>query len=411
LGLSLLKNSGNFGYIIPDSYLEKDYFTDLRQLIVKQSSIIKNIRVGDDIFDEVNMPSSILLLKKENAIHKNFYFADISKEDLETRLNWLKENNQNIVFSSHIPEFTKSFIYKNYLFRKGKYVRLIDLYDQVMGVKVYQIGKGKPKQTEQEFKNNAFISKNKPTKDYYPFISQGIYRYYYETKNEFIKYGEWLAEPRELRYFTVPKIVVREVMNSYVYAMLIEYEAVVKNIAGVIIQKDKNYSLEYLLALINSKLFAFCIKEESPKSSNQAFPSINSAILKNLPIRELNAKNQKVFVRLANKMVNLYKLVNELKNDFLDVVSVKLKIATISTKLDSWYELEWNSFYDELAKTKTKILNSEMKEWKEFFNTEKMKIQAVLAEIIETDKIIDDKVYQLYDITPEEIDLIENAIK
>jgi hypothetical protein len=277
-----------------------------------------------------------------------------------------------------------------------------------MGVKVYQVGKGKPKQTGKELADNQFVTDKKIDVNHYPFISQGIYRYFYENRHEYINYGEWLAEPRELRYFNVPKIVVREIMNSYIYATLIEQEAVVKNIAGVIIQKNSDYSLEYLLALLCSKLFAYCIKQESPKSNNQAFPSITSNTLKNLPIKELTLKEQQPFIDRVQKILAFHKQMHTSRQGFLDLIESELGKKDFSRKVENWYELDWNSFSKELDKMKLKLSLMQKQTWMNFFKDAKAQILPIQQDIQLLENEIDTLVYALYDLSPDEIDLIEN---
>jgi len=48
-------------------------------------------------------------------------------------------------------------------------------------------------------------------------------------------------------------------------------------------------------------------------------------------------------------------------------------------------------------------------EWMDFFETEKQKVSQIQAEIQATYKQIDQMVYDLYELTPEEIQIVENA--
>ena len=63
------------------------------------------------------------------------------------------------------------------------------------------------------------------------------------------------------------------------------YPSVVKNTAAVIIELNREFSLEYLLGLLNSKLITYYLFEQTPKSSNKSYPSFTSRLLKSLPIR------------------------------------------------------------------------------------------------------------------------------
>jgi hypothetical protein len=197
-----------------------------------------------------------------------------------------------------------------------------------MGVKVYQIGKGKPKQTSVEIEKNSFISNEKLNSDYFPFISQGIKRYYYEEKNEFIKYGEWLAEPRDLKYFKSNKVVLREIINPRIYACLIDFEAVVKNIAAVIIQKSNEFNLDFLLGLMNSKLISHFVFEQTPKSGNKSYPSFNSRLLKSIPI---NITNPKLRNEIGNLAIEIHKIKKQ--NTSADTTTLETQIDQLVYQL------------------------------------------------------------------------------
>ena len=48
-------------------------------------------------------------------------------------------------------------------------------------------------------------------------------------------------------------------------------------------------------------------------------------------------------------------------------------------------------------------------EWMEVFETKKAEAQKLKAKIDKTDKEIDQMVYELYELTPEEIEIVENS--
>lgn len=125
-----------------------------------------NIKLGDDIFDDVNLPTAITLLYNKGKTVKKFGFKDISKSKLLDK-PFLLQNSDNFV--EYFPEYEKSFVVLNSIIsKKLKTKPLIQVYDQVMGVKVYQKGKGKPKQTNFEKENDVFVSNLKNEKFNYP---------------------------------------------------------------------------------------------------------------------------------------------------------------------------------------------------------------------------------------------------
>lgn len=274
-GLDLSCNTGILSYITSDSYLEKDYFSDLRQFIIQKASAIFNIKLGDNVFENVSIPTAILFTKKTKSC--TIHFADVSSLENHKKI-------ENIILQTIEIQYSTNFTGKKSIFKNTISKDLIELYDQVMGVKVYQIGKGIPKQTNSEIENNSFVSEISHTDEWLPFIDNGIKRYENRSKHKFIKYGKWLAEPRDIRYFINQKVVIREIVNPRVYACYIEDECVIKNTAAVLIQKSKDYDLMFLLGLLNSLFFSFYISTQSPKSNNKSFPSITSALIKKFKI-------------------------------------------------------------------------------------------------------------------------------
>ena len=401
--INLMKNgTAKMGYIVPDSYLDKEYFQDLRTILFKESSFIKNIKLGDGIFENVEMPTALIFISKGRkkavvefatllATHKNHIFENLG-------------NLQTIKLSTIDVE--KSFIPKSTIINPNGCETLINLYAQVMGVKVYQKGKGNPKQTGKELTENIFVSAFKKDNFWYPFISNGINRYFQQSPEEYILYGEHLAEPRKLDYFFAPKVVVREVVNPRIFATYIEKEAIVKNTAAVIIQADVNFHLKYLLTLLNSKLFSFYFFQIAPKSHNNSYPSFNSRLIKNLPIKKL--AEQQPFVQKADIMLQKNEELHKLTQKFLTLLTAEFSLPKVSKKLQNWHTLTWQQFDKELQKQKVKLSLAQKIEWLGAFETEKTKAKTITATIEQTDREIDAMVYRLYGLTAEEIKIVEN---
>lgn len=407
LGTNITKSNRTLGYIMPDSYLEKEYFKDLRMFISQSFKCVHNIKLGDDVFDDVNLPTAITILSNKGTKSSDFSFLDISDIKKEEKSFSLVNNKDYII---ETPNYEKTFVFTKSIIKKCKTVSLIDVYNQVMGVKVYQKGKGKPKQTAIEKENDVFISTIRNDEFNYPFISQGINRYNYNSKNEYISYGEWLAEPRKSEYFDNPKIIIREIINPRIFATYIEEPAVIKNIAAVIIEKNKNYPIKFLLGLINSKLFTYYVNEQSPKSSNKSYPSFNSRLLKELPIIECSQSEKQLVVTNVECIIDSIQKINNKTSKFLNRLRSNFEIEKISKKLEAFYDYEFKTFVAELKKQKVKLSLIQQDEWEEYFNAYKSAINDLQSQISSTDKEIDQMVYELYGLSVNEIKIVEEAI-
>lgn len=81
----------------------------------------------------------------------------------------------------------------------------------------------------------------------------------------------------------------------------------------------------------------------------------------------------------------------------------------MSKKLRKWFELDYASFLKELKKKKVKLSLSEKAEWEGYFLSEQQKAQALHNQITKTDQEIDAMVYRLYELSEEEIAIVEKA--
>ena len=85
----------------------------------------------------------------------------------------------------------------------------------------------------------------------------------------------------------------------------------------------------------------------------------------------------------------------------------KFEIEKLSTKLQNWYKLQFKDFLKELKKAKVQLSLSEEAEWIPYFSEQKQKAQELKSEINRIDDEIDQKVYQFYGLTAEEIKVVE----
>jgi len=75
-GLELLNKNANLSFITSDSYIEKEYFADLRKLILKKATYISNVKLGDNVFENVNLPTALLFISVSKyppvQVHQNY---------------------------------------------------------------------------------------------------------------------------------------------------------------------------------------------------------------------------------------------------------------------------------------------------------------------------------------------------
>jgi hypothetical protein len=97
---------------------------------------------------------------------------------------------------------------------------------------------------------------------------------------------------------------------------------------------------------------------------------------------------------------------------FSNYFSKQYNINKLTGKLEKWFELNFTDFIKELNKSikaiKGVLLTKKDEfEWMELFEENKKKALELKSKIDATDKEIDQMVYKLYDLTEEEIKIVE----
>ena len=93
----------------------------------------------------------------------------------------------------------------------------------------------------------------------------------------------------------------------------------------------------------------------------------------------------------------------------------ELKLEKLTKKLQNFEELEFDDFVKEYAKAiklkfKDKLEERDFKNnWKSLFENDKKEVQELQSQINKTDKEIDQMVYRLYDLTEDEIKIVEGV--
>lgn len=174
----------------------------------------------------------------------------------------------------------------------------------------------------------------------------------YTTKGEkYIDKETYKAFSKNDEMFKSPKIMVRETGNKFFATIDYENSITTRSIYNTRIT-DKNYSAEFILGIINSSLFRFYFKQFISPETN-IFPKIRIAQLKELPIPR---QTDKTFKQEIEKLVSQVLQLNtelQTKNLPYQIEQLKNRIEHTESKINQIvYEL-----YD-LTKDEIKIIET-----------------------------------------------------
>lgn len=172
--------------------------------------------------------------------------------------------------------------------------------------------------------------------------------------------------------------------------------------------KDENYNLKYILTLLNSKLFYMWLYFKGKRKGQTL--ELYGTPLSNIPIKLITKNVQKQYIEKADKMI-------QFNNDLIDEINGfkswlqrdPYNMDKFSKKLDKYYELSFNDFLSELKKKDVDIRRKKTQELlKDEFDQSLKVINDLLQKINETDSEINKMVYDLYGLSLEEIQIIED---
>ena len=257
---TLLKRDGKFSFIIPNSLLLGSSYQGVRDLIKKE--IYEVVKLPDGVFEDAIVETIIIKFIKDANFEfckvipykkaELISFIDKSKTIKIPKSSWdiYTEPKFNIYLSNELLKPISK------IFGKGK--RLEEVANFSLGITPYDKYKGHSKDL---IENKLYHSDTRIDNQYKPLIKgENILPFFIDDKiNGYIKYGSWLGAPREERFFTEPRVIVRQIVSGSppkIYAGFTDKPLYFTQIGFAIIPKSY-INIYEITALLNSKLINF----------------------------------------------------------------------------------------------------------------------------------------------------------
>jgi hypothetical protein len=401
LSLDLLNSGGECGLIVPNNILLQKFGRKLRELLLKKTTINSIIDVGYDAFSDAVVPTTVITYS--NKISDNnkvrFLFRP-ERTDFDIPFEVCSQNefkaNQFSAFNIQMTPTEKALMQK--MEKLG--VTLKELCELKIGIEC------KP----------HYINVNPISEISKPMVrGRNFHKYIldFESDPKYVEYDrKLLHRAREERLFDCPKkIIIRQtgdrIIGTIDTSRLYAWKSVF-----VIIPTDKKVSLEYLLALLNSNTINFYYQKVVGERG-RAFAQVKGVNLNPIPLK-IGTENERLLINTETEKA-LFAGEKFLESDkrFRNYL-IKSTSIELSRKLENWFELEFTDFISELNKAfkkvgKTTISKMDEIEWLEIFEKNKTETVALKRDIAKRENRIDKLVYKLYDLTENEITIVEEA--
>ncbi|WNL33254.1 N-6 DNA methylase [Arcobacter cryaerophilus gv. pseudocryaerophilus] len=390
LGLKMIKKNGMFSYIFPNKWLKTSYGKPLRQFL-KTYNIQSIIDFGDlQIFDGATTYPLILTISKEKQLDtfKSYQLKEKS-EDLQSIL---ENKADNVTFKSLSDDGWNIFDF-NLLQKLHKNTILLDEYTNgeiFYGIKTglneaFVIDKNKKDEIVKKDSKSIEIIKpllrgrdiskyeinfaeqyliyahNKINIEDYPAVKEHLEAYKTKLEKRAGKQLWWQLQSNSFKDFGKSKIVYMKMQTKVAFS--IDYDNCLINDALFCYLKDD----KFLLSFLNSKLGWFLISSFCTQIQNGY--QLMYDYFKQIPIPKIDEESQKPFIKLVD-----------------EILEAKQKIKDYKPLLDE--AIKNNNFDREIA------LKKELENLENICTT--------------NEKTIDQMVYKLYDLTPDEIKIVES---
>lgn len=402
-GIEILKSKGLLSYITPELFLRLDKSYKARRYLLENSTVEELNFFGENVFQDVKVNTVVLTLSKDYRetnipILKNDQIVNQIKKQ-----NWI--NSENLIIDFEITNSDNEII--NKIIESSFYLEAIG--DCIQGITPYDKYTG---QEEETIKNRAFHFKEKVDETCGRWLDgKNIERYYYSYGEEWLKYGDWLAAPREPKFFNGQRLLFREIPGSSkrIQCVYTQETLFYGHSITPFLCTNPDFNILYILTISNSTLISWYARRKCSNFSKQTFPKLNPKDIKQLPVKTIPISEQQPFIGKANQMLSLNKELHSVSSKFLSLLSSEFSLEKPGKKLENWYELSFAGLVKELQKQKISLSLSKKSEWMDYFETEKQNVLSIKSEIDRTDKEIDQMVYSLYGLTEEEIALVEKS--
>src|SRR5574344_476128 len=359
LAIKLTKNK--VGFIVSNAFMFSDKAQKLRNFILENSNISKitnfeKYMVFEDEYFKIKLKQDSVYALVDNEINsinekidKNYSkLNEIFKigKGMETAANDV------FIFKNYPNNFPKEFIKKRMSGEIiGKY-EIKDLKEFILYIEDINNFEDLPKEIQnhllenKEFLENRAQIKRSKTSKWWKFTFP-MHKDFYHLNKIWCSY--------------------RAKENIFCFDDTKEYIGLTNT--TVIFDTNEDLDLKYLLALLNSKTLNFRYKSIGKQTGSGVYEYFENGVGK-LPIPKIDKVEQKPFIKLVD-----------------EILEAKQKIKDYKPLLDE--AIKNNNFDREIA------LKKELENLENICST--------------NEKTIDQMVYKLYDLTPDEIKIVENS--
>ncbi len=288
------KFSGQFSFIIPNTFLRVTSYDISRRFFINNFEVHEIADFGDKVFEGI-VTTAIVLIATVNTKAEN---KEIKVSDGISIVNSIGRSsieNNNYVISLNINPKKEKLVNK---IREDSILLGEICKELIFGVVIT--------------KNKSVIVSDTQIKGWKPFLEGNeIEPYFIKPIKQFLNYNpELLHRARTKEVFEAKeKLLIqritggnRPVKVAYDNEQLYNKES----INNLILKQDSDFSIKFILGILNSKLINWFYTIQFTNESNLTV-NLSKEYLSQIPIKQIEEKDQQPFVALVDRILELKK--------------------------------------------------------------------------------------------------------
>jgi len=373
--LKIANHAGfRFGMIVPTAVLAQTSYQALRKLILSNFRIASLVRLPNESFGakagDVKVDTVIVVVGDEDSTDEAT--TVLAYRGYE-RVSVIEPSDATVAYAINQDTWRRNTESGWSIGTADRDVAILEKCERdtvpldecvefCLGLTPYDKYKG---HTRQQIEMRAFHADHKKDDTFKPLLGGSDVRRYEVAwdEKEWISYGPWLGAAREQRFFLQRRILVKQIIDwtsKRIWASVEDKELYNTQNAFNLLARP-NWSLNYLLGILNSRLMSYLHRKRYLEEFQMRFQKILIKDCRRLPIRTIDFSNKSdkskhdKMVALVERMLDLHK-----------------RLAAAKAPADK---------------------------------------ERLPREIEQTDRQIDQLVYELYGLTEDEIKIVEEATK
>lgn len=302
----LKEKSFRFSMIVPTAILSQTSYQQLRELLLDQFNVNRLVRLPNESFGsaagEVKVDTVIVVLgpkgrkvQKTRVIAYSGYERILTIDPSKATINAEADQQKWLEHPERVWAIGTTSDHDAVLGQiEADSTPLLKVAEFSLGLTPYDKYKG---HTPEQIEDQVFHSDHQKDQTFRPLLAgNDVTRYAVEwNRQKWISYGPWLGAPRDKRFFTQPRILVKQIIDwtdKRIWAAFTADELYNTQNAFNLLSRG-SVDLHLLLGIINSKLMSFFHRKRFLEEYKMRFQKILIKDCKTFPIRRFDQSNKK----------------------------------------------------------------------------------------------------------------------